>query len=108
MEKLGIKETKELVDAVHTAIKAGKTALADGKIDIQDLGQILVLIPAIQSAVDGAKEIPSELKDLDSAEAAELVTHVMTGLAIDDAKAREVIEKSLKVAVAAYELVKAL
>lgn len=107
-EAKGTKELKELVDLALTGVEVGVKASADGKVDVQDLGLLLTLVPTVGPAIDGIGEIPGELADLSTEEAAELVAHVMAKLAVDDAKAREVIEKALKAAAAVYALVKAI
>lgn len=103
--KKSIKELKEVlllaVDVVNSALMVAK----DGKVGLDDLGAVLKLIPMIGPALDGAGEIPAELKDIDDAEAAELVGAVVGRLAIEDEKARLVVEKALKLLQCVLELV---
>ena len=110
--KMGIKETKEVIDAVLGVVKLGQEVLADGKINSQDLSIVLAHAPSlaqsIHAAVDGIDKVLPELKDLDGSEAAELATHVMAKLSIDNAKAMLIAEKSLKTAIAVLELGKAI
>lgn len=106
--KVGIENLKAVVDLGLAVVEAGVKISADGKVDAQDLGAVVAVIPAIPPAIAAGGQIPAELSDLDSEEAAELAAHVMAKLAVDDAKARAVIEASLKVAVAVVGLVKAV
>lgn len=108
MEQKGTKELKELLDLALTGVEVGVAAQKDGHIGVEDLGLLLKLVPTIQPALDGIGEIPAELADLSTEEAADVVAHVMAKLVIDDAKARLVIEKALKAIVANYELIKAV
>lgn len=108
MEKMGIQETKDCIDLGLAMIECAVQAKKDGKIGVEDAALLLQVIPKVGPAIEGASKVPSELADLESSEAAELVAHVMGKLAIDDAKAKEVIEKSLKAAVSIYDLVKAV
>lgn len=84
MEKKTIKETKELFAGLGLVAKEVKGALADGKIDLSDLSHVLnlgkehqVLVEAIQ----GANEVPAELKDLDKEELLEILMLVYKEIA---------------------------
>lgn len=70
---LPIKETKELLVAGFQGAAIFKSALADGKIGIGDIGLILPLIGVLNSAVDGIDQVPAELADLSEGEYDELV-----------------------------------
>lgn len=104
----GTKELKELLDLALAGVEVGVKISADKKVDITDLGHLLILVPKVEPAFAGVGEVPSELADLSTEEAAEVVTHVMAKLMIEDAKAKLVVEKALKALVANYELVKAV
>lgn len=105
---LGIKETKEMIDLLLEGVSIGVKASADGKVSLDDAALLLGLIPKLGPAVSGAGDIPKEIGDLDATEAGQLVTHVMTNLAVTDAKARDLINDSLSVAYSAYKLIKTL
>lgn len=107
-KKYGVKELKELIGLILSLLKVGKGALADGKLSLVDLAGLLVVLPNVQAALEGITEVPAELKDLDQDEAAELASYVMVELAVDDAKAKEVVEAALKALVAIYAVVKAI
>ncbi len=107
-ELKGTKELTEAVDLVLSAVEVIASAEKDGKIGFEDAALLIGLVPHLSPAIAGAGEIPAELADLSAEEAAALVVHVMAKLAIEDAKARAVIEKSLKVLAAGIDLVKAI
>ena len=69
MEKRGIKETMELVDAIDSLIVALDVANDDGKISLSDLPSFAPVALKFLDAVRGISEIPTELKDLDGEEA---------------------------------------
>jgi hypothetical protein len=108
MEAKDTKNLTEMVDLILTAVEVFGDAKADGKIDAQDLGLLLKLIPQVGPALDGAAEIPAEVKDLSAEEASALVAHVMAKLTIGDEKARTIVEKALKLGVAGLELAAAI
>lgn len=106
--KVGVEHLKAVVDLVLAGVEAGVAVAADGKLDAQDIAKLLPVVIAVPPAIAAIGYLPSEVSDLDEAEAAELVAHVMGKLAVDDAKARLVIGASLKVAVASVALVLAI
>src|SRR5690606_14394263 len=91
-EAHGTKELKELLDLILKGVEVGVLASKDGKVDAQDLGLLLTLVPHIQPAVDGVGMIPAELGDLSAEEAAEVIAHVMARLSVDNAKAVAIVE----------------
>lgn len=103
-----IKETTDVVNFGIAVVKAVQAAKADGKIDLGDLAQLFPLIPAASAAFENIGLVPAELKDLDPAEATELISSVMAGLSINDPKARLVVDSSLKFAIAGYGLYQAV
>lgn len=96
------------LDLVIAAAKAVKMAKADGKIDIQDVGALLLIAPKLGPAIDAIPKLKEHLKDLQAPECAESVAYLISGLALEDAKAKLVIEKSLAVLVAAFDLYQVL
>jgi hypothetical protein len=99
---------KNVLNLVLEGLSVGLEANKDGKIGWSDLALLGRLVDDVGPMIATMGEIPTELSQLGSEEAAELVQHVMLKLMIDDAKARTVIEKSLKLVVAGYDLVKAI
>lgn len=107
-EAKGTKELKELLDLILTGVEIGVKVSADGKVTLEDVGTFLLLLPKLEPAISGIKELPGELSDLSADEAGELVAHIMTSLVVDDVKAKAVVEQSFKVLLAVYALVKAI
>jgi hypothetical protein len=103
-----VKETKEAIELALTFVDIYVGAKQDGKIDMQDFGLLLKLIPVMSAGTDGLAQIPSELADLSAEELAELSTLVVSRLAIKDEHTQLIVEKALKAAHAGYELVKAV
>lgn len=103
----GIQNLKEIVDFGFAIQKAGAAALADGKIGIEDFQLIFGVIPTVQPAFSDLGEAVPELTDLDGAEAAELTAYIV-GKGTLPEHAAKVLEKSLKVAAAAWDLYKTL
>lgn len=112
MEAKSIKELKELVDFALDLTQLGLDVAKDKKVDMADLGLLLSNMPKLIAGgiagFENVDQLPHELKDLSVEEAAELVAHVMAKLSIEDAKAKLVLEKSLKTLAGVYELVKAI
>lgn len=107
-ETLGIQGTKSVVHLAIMLVMTVEKAKADGKIDVSDIGLLFNLIPAIGPGVEGAKAFPKEMSDLSADEVAELSAFVMSELTIDDAKAKLVIEKALKLVGSSVELIAAI
>lgn len=74
MEAIGIKETLECFNAIDAAADAVVGACADGRLNMLDIPKLLAPMKAAKAALDGKEVIPSELKDVDENELAELVT----------------------------------
>jgi len=103
----GIKEIKDLfklAKAIVDAIKASKEG--DGKIDLKvDWFNFMSLPPALVQAMEGAKDIPNEWRDLDEEEIKELRTEfgelvdneayqkVFAGLSLASSGFAEIFEK---------------
>jgi len=103
---LGIKETDEVVTLIITAAKGVKASMADGKLDAADLPQIVPVLMAAGPALDGIKDVPAELWDLDGEEGAKVVGRVAVELAIENAHAKKLVILGLQALVANYALVK--
>lgn len=102
------KATKEMIALLILALSVGEDALKDGKIDFNDIGGILKLIPALQPAIQDASQIPGEFSQIDAASGAELLTYVMTSLTIGDEHAKKVINESLKTLLQISNLISAI
>lgn len=100
-----IKETKELLDVAIAGAHAGFNIAADGKVDMNDLQHVLPMLPVLQPGFDKIDQVPKELGELDAQEAADLVAHVTTKLAVSDEKAKIYINYGLKMVHKAYLIV---
>lgn len=105
--KLGIDNLKvcvkfgiDLGEAVDASLPGGLT--------VADVPNFFKPLMEISSAITAAKQVPAELKDLDTEEAAELSAYVTTELHIADAKVEEVIKKSFAVVVSVLEIVEVM
>ena len=107
-EQVGIENTKEVVKLGFEGAKVFKAAKADGKIDLADLGKLMLLLPYVGPAVADADKIPAELKDMDSAEADELVEFAAAELGglLEREKVVARVEAALGVAKSISKLVK--
>lgn len=100
----GITETKQVIDFAKALVKAIVSAQSDGSVNLLDLSKLLALVPLAGPAFLGINQVPAELKDLDQAEAQELVAYVMADLGVSDGRAKEIVESALKFALSGYEL----
>lgn len=107
-EKKGVKELLDVVDCSIALVNCGLLVAKDKKISLDDLPAVFAVIPKLVPAIEGIKEIPAEMKDLDGAEAAEVVTKVAADLAVDSEKAKAVIAASLKTVLAVKDLIESV
>lgn len=96
------------IDALLEGVAVYKEASADGKIDLNDAGLLLQLVPFIGPAIAGGGQVLPEFKDLTTPEAEALVAHVMSKLALDNPKAQAVAEAALEFAASGFKLFKAV
>ena len=108
--KKGIQNTKELMILGLQLGMTANLAYADGEISTADLGLVVQLFPHLMPAIKDIGEVPDELKDLDSAEADELMLEAAKFVPhiTDNARLGLIIIKSVKVALAIGELVGAI
>lgn len=76
MSKVGIENIKEVYTLIAASLLAVQAANADGKIGLEDLGQLMVILPAAGPAFDQIGQVGAELKDMDEAEEKELHDHI--------------------------------
>jgi len=77
---VGIKESLEVLEAVKVLLASVKKVLADGKVGLGDIGVVFELLrqlSVLNAGVQGADQVPVELKDLDPAEAEALVAKAL-------------------------------
>jgi hypothetical protein len=86
MEKVGIKETKEVLDGLNSVAEEIISVAKDG-LQVKDAVQVvedLIMKPEFKAklvaAVDGINQIPAEIKDLDLAEGVQLVQFEYDGV----------------------------
>lgn len=105
-----IQNTKELFDLGVAAVMAIKAAKADGKIDLADLGQLMIIFPKAGPAFDQIDLVPKELGELDELESKELLEHASKslGMAVEDPVLVEKIVAVLKVGTSLGEAVSKL
>lgn len=104
MEKLGIKETKDLVRFGLSLGKGIQEAMEDGKIDLLDAMKFLPVLKDLKPAIEGAKEIPAELKDMDDEERAELLDFFQKEFDLEDDELELKVEAGLQVALSLLQL----
>lgn len=99
----GIKESKELAVFLSKAGVVAKEQLADGFQPTDLIAFASKCGGALLVAVNGAGEIPAELKDIDMAEGLEVVKAVVVELALSEKQAK-IVEKVLVILVAGLDL----
>lgn len=104
--KRDIKNLKEVVDFGFAVSKSGMEIFGGG-FKPEKLGELLNIIPTVGPAFEGIETVPAELADLDANEVSELTAHI-AAKGVLPAKAGEVLDRSLRVAVAAWDLVQAI
>lgn len=76
---VGVKESMELLEGVKILGVSGKKILADGKVSVADLPEVMALATkaqAIVDAVQGIEGVLPEVKDLSQEEAQAIVAKV--------------------------------
>ena len=102
METLGIKETKEALVFGARLVKAASGAMADGKLDLGDLTQLVPVAIAAGDAIEGYDKIWDEMQDLDASEIAELRATVDAelGSGAYDKMGKHILKAGIEVAAA--------
>lgn len=104
--KKDIKDLKEVVKFGIALEKFGKEVLAEG-FKPEKLVGIFSLYPVAIAAFENIGDVVPEFKDLDEAEAAELVA-VVVAEGVMSEHAAMMVTKAIKLALGAYELFKEL
>lgn len=91
----GIKETAEALQFLAQFANVTANVTADGKVTLIELLQFATLWPVISPAVDGYKQIPQELLDLDDAERASLKATFASALKLPQEKTEIIFEDGL-------------
>lgn len=107
-ESVGIQNTLEVVAFGVALAKAIDEAKKDGKIGLEDIGQLFPVAPLVVPMVDGIGQIPKELGDLDEVEIEALMAEAAKLLGGENnAKTVMRVKAALKFAHAGYDLYKA-
>ena len=77
-EKLGIDDTKELLDFIFSLAEAVKKSAADGKFSWSDGLNFIEPLKKIGPAIDNIEDVIPEVMDLDASEWNELVDYCQT------------------------------
>jgi hypothetical protein len=101
-----IKETKELVQFLTILANSTDLALADGKFNFLDFGLFFQLIPQLSPALNGLKNVPEEILDVDAAERAELVQLIEQTLQLRAPNTEVLVEKGADLALHFAEYVR--
>jgi hypothetical protein len=75
-EAKGVKEILEFIEGLKELILVGKAVMKDGKVDMSDLAALSVLLgkqEELVAAFQGLSEMKDEAKDIDLAEAQQVV-----------------------------------
>jgi len=105
MSQYGVQETKEVLDLMFAGGGAVKSALADGKLDLNDLAYLMPVVMSAGPAFQDISKVPKELGDLDEDEAKDLVAYMSQKLGplVPEPVLKEKIEKGLKLALSLAE-----
>lgn len=101
-------ELKNLVGSILDLGKILGLIVEKKGIDASELAPLEQLVLEIQPALSSSAAALAQLKALDSAGEADLVSYIVSKLALSDAKAGNVLLKALQAVIAAYELEKAI
>lgn len=101
---------KGLSDLIGLVMSVAKLIVdAPKPLNLGSLSLIFPLLPQLEALSGEIGDIPSELKEVDSAEAEALLEQVIAGLPLDsDPKAKAIASAALKVVVDGFDLVKSI
>lgn len=93
---MDVKETKEVLALLPALAKALDKVSEDGQLSVSDLGAVVGLYSTVKVAAQGATQVVAELKDLDGAEAQELLSEAVAGVVALGAAVKNAYEKFSK------------
>lgn len=105
--EVGIDETKDVVLFATLFADSIIKALADGKITFSDAPYFFSAMIKLPKAISGIDKVPAEISDLDENEMKELVQIVKDNLGVPTDQCKVIVEKSLALVYAAFDLIKA-
>lgn len=108
MEKMLIKDTKELVKFVVELVNAVDYSLQDGKFSLTDVANFLKPMLSAPNAFNDIKNVSLEIKDLSEEEKVELKEYMKNELKIGSEKVEMVVEHSFSIALELATLVQML
>lgn len=95
MEKLDIKDTKEMLDFVMAVVQASVDAAADGKFGLGDIIRFCRVLPKLGPALRGSGNIRAELADLSEEEKKELGDLIQEKFKLENKLLEELVEQAL-------------
>lgn len=95
---MGITNTQALLNLGLNMIVAGEDIFKGGKFQVQNLGELIALVPAIESAPAEIPQVGAELKGITEGEAASLIATVVAKFNVADANAVKIINAALVLA----------
>jgi hypothetical protein len=104
MEPKGIKNILEVLDLILAGVDVGVSVAKDGKVGADDLYHLMKLVPVVGPAIEEVKEVAPEFLDLDGEEGKQIVAHVASKLAVEDAKAKAIVLASMDVLLSGHKL----
>lgn len=103
---VGFKETKEVLNFVIPLVKAGDTALEDGKIQLTELVLFIPALLKFKDAIEGVDQVPFEFKLATAEEANELKAYLKAELDLRDDQMEQFIEDAFGVVLDIWQLIK--
>jgi hypothetical protein len=104
--KVGLKETKEVLDAMIALGKGIEKSLEDGKFNLMDIPNFIQFLTLILPAIEDADQVPFEFSVADPEDIEELKQYLNENLDLADDKLEAFIEDAFKVALDIFMLVK--
>lgn len=101
----GISETEDVIKFAVAFANAILRSFEDGKISLMDLPYYFNVALKLPSALTGINNVPAEIADLTMSELQQLADIVVEELDVTNAKAKIIVQKSLNLIYAIWDLV---
>lgn len=103
--KYSVQNTKEALEFGFATWTAVDNAKADGKIDLADVGHLMIVFPTVGPMIKNFGDIPKELGELDEADSKELKDFAAAKLSLrsDDPRLIKKINAALNLVIAIGE-----
>lgn len=109
MLSMDIKNTLEAIELAATLAKTIDAARADGKVDLNDLGLLMGIMPKLGPALDDITQIPAEIRDLDADELNLIREKIIETVgAVSSERVERIANSSLGLAIALHDLITAI